>query len=278
MKPSRATSSRPYRPGLAPGLLALLLVLVSPLSAQDDGDDLLELFNLFISPLPIASPSASSPSPAPSIMPKTVCPLCGTSFPSSAKSPGVVWGMRLDLRTWGKGIVDPPELPVCPSCGFVVYSSSIGPTELGRLRLFVASEAYKKIPAGHYPYYYLAVLRESGVVPLKDGSYSIAHAYLQAAWQAEDYKDSARERLYLEKALSWMDKYAKEVKRGDYYYPTSRILPADLLRRLGRFPEAEGRLRPLESDPDFQAAYLKRIIAAELSLIKVQDSSPQASP
>jgi hypothetical protein len=115
-------------------------------------------------------------------------------------------------------------------------------------------------------------------VPLRYGSYSIALAYLRAAWQAEDYRDDARTSLYLEKALSWMDSYAADVRRGDYYYATSRLLPAEILRRLKRFSEAETRLKLLDVDADFQTSYLKRIVAAEMALVKAGEWMPQTSP
>jgi hypothetical protein len=260
-------------------LIAFSIALaLAPLSAQTDEES---LFNLLIpSFLPILSPpaAAATPAPLPSPIPMNLCPVCGTSFPGVAKQHSAVWGIRLDLRTFGKAVRDPPDLPMCPNCRFVIFKTSFTDTELARLRAYVASDPYKKIEARHFSYYYLAKILEAKAVPLKDGSYSIAHAYLQAAWQAEDYKDAGLVALYLQNALTWADAFAKESKPGDYYYPTSRLLPGELLRRLGRFAEAAARFAPLEKDQNFSAAYLQRIIAAEQALIRVQDSSPQASP
>ncbi len=267
--------------------ITAILAAVPGLAAQDPDSglgDLGALFQALSSPAPTPAPSAARfntarvPVPTPTMAEKRACPVCGTAVPAAKSQASAVWGSRLDLRLFGAGVVDPPDLPICPSCRCPLYADSIGALEADRLRAFVGTPEYKGIERAHFPYYFLARVQEAKAVPLRYGSYSIALSYLRAAWQAEDYRDEARTALYLEKALAWMDAYAREVKRGDYYYATSRLLPAEILRRLGRFAEAEARLKPLEREPDFSSAYLKKIVKAELALVAAGERSPQASP
>lgn len=253
-------------------------------SSDEDGDASLidtSLLRAIIGSSPAPTPSSLFPVPtprAPSAAPaQKLCPVCGTAFPFMPAKPGTAWGMRLDLRLTGP-VTDPPSLALCPSCGFPVYDESIQEPELGRLRGFVASADFKNIDARHFPYYRLAFIREKRLVQMNAGDYDIAHAYLQAAWQAEDSGDDVAVRLYLEKALHYSLSHALSCPPNDRYYPTSRLLPVELLRRLGRFSEAASRLESFQGERSFQAAYLQRIIKAETALIEVEDGRPAPSP
>jgi hypothetical protein len=225
--------------------------------------------------------SVQTPAPAATPVPikpvTMLCPVCGQTLTPLAADKGATWGYRLDLRRVGP-VKDPPALLVCPNCRFPVFKTDFTDTELTRLRAFLKSAEYAAIPYQSVPYYYVALIKERRLVRLPAGDYDIAHAYLQASWQAEDMNEPALRDAYLGKALVYVQSALKTVKRGDPYFPTLHILNAELRRRLGKFSEAKAILRPLVKDKDFQAAYLKRIIAAEEALVKVEDSSPANSP
>lgn len=223
------------------------------------------------SPQAGASPAAKAATPAaPNPAYSCVCPLCGASFPGPAPYKGVAWGYRLDLRMYGQ-IKDPPDAPICPKCRFVIYKSTYDESELSRLRPYVSSAEYQAIPPRNTSYYYLAFLRERGMVKMKNGDYDIAHAYLQASWQAEDLGDAELQARYLERSLFYVQRYAKAAKRDDPYYQTVKILGAEIERRLGRFAEAESALRAIEKDEAFKAKFIQDIIASELAYVRVED-------
>lgn len=246
---------------------------------SDSSLDLGKLLNqqlqriLKASPSPAAANPSLAATPAPSLAYKHVCPLCGTSFPGSAPYKGVAWGYRLDLRMYGQ-IKDPPDAPLCPKCRFVLYKSAYDESELSRLRPYVALPEYLSIAQRNTSYYFLAFLREKGMVKMKNGDYDIAHAYLQASWQAEDLGDRELMTRYLERALFYVERYGKAAKKTDPYYPTVKILAAELKRRLGRFVEAENALRAIENEEAFKPEYIQDIIAAERGYIQVEDSEP----
>jgi hypothetical protein len=252
-------------------------------TASDEGSDssldLGKLLNqqleqiLKASPSPAAAKPGIASSPAPSPVYRYVCPLCGTSFPGNAPYKGVAWGYRLDLRMYGQ-IKDPPDAPLCPKCRFVLYKSTYDESELSRLRPYVATGEYVSIAQRNTSYYFLAFLREKGMVKMKNGDYDIAHAYLQASWQAEDLGDRELMARYLERALFYVERYGKAAKKTDPYYPTVKILAAELKRRLGRFVEAEDALRAIEKDEAFRPKYIQDIIAAERGYLTVEDSEP----
>jgi len=226
------------------------------------------------SPSPKAAATATAATPAtPSPVYYYVCPLCGTTFPGAAPYKGVAWGYRLDLRMYGQ-IKDPPDAPLCPKCRFVIYKSTYDETELSRLRPYVPSAEYQGIAQRNTSYYYLAFLREKGMVKMKNGDYDVAHAYLQASWQAEDLGAKDLQARYLERALFYVERYAKTAKRDDPYYTTVKILGAEIERRLGRFAEAEGSLKSIEKEEAFKPKYIQDIIASELAYIQVEDSGP----
>lgn len=285
-------------PRALPTALAVLLSLASPLilaaqtldysslldtGADDDADSGLDLGKILnqqllqqllkVSPAPSPAAVQPSASPAPTPAFRYACPLCGESFPGTAPYKGVAWGYRLDLRMYGR-IKDPPDAPLCPACRFPIFRSAFGETELSRLRPYVNSGEYKSIDPRHVPYYYVARLREKGLLSSKNGDYDIAHAFLQAAWQAEDLGDKALESGYLERALFYAERHGKAAKKDDPYYQTAKILTAELLRRLGRFAEAESALRSIEKAPEFSATFLQDIISSELAYIRLEDSAP----
>ncbi len=225
----------------------------------------------------LSSALKAGPSPLATPVYHHACPLCGASFPGTAPYKGVAWGYRLDLRMYGQ-IKDPPDAPLCPQCRFPLYKSSYTELELSRLRPYVNSPEYKAIDARHLPYFYLAHLREKGIVAAKNGDYDIAHAYLQAAWQAEDLGEKKLETSYLETALRYVERFSKAAKRQDPYYPSAKVLGVELKRRLSRFTDAQMELARFEKDPEFSAPFLQRILAAEKALIQVEDPSPSNSP
>jgi hypothetical protein len=236
-----------------------------------------QLLQQLLKASPSASPKADAAAAAKAVTPATpspvyyyVCPLCGTSFPGAAPYKGVAWGYRLDLRMYGQ-IKDPPDAPLCPKCRFVIYKSTYDESELSRLRPYVSSAEYQGIAQRNTSYYYLAFLREKGMVKMKNGDYDIAHAYLQASWQAEDVGDKELQARYLERALFYVRRYAKSAKRDDPFFPTVKILCAEIERRLGRFTEAESSLRAIEKDEAFKAKYIQDIITSELAYIQVED-------
>jgi hypothetical protein len=196
------------------------------------------------------------------------CPICGTHWTQRIETSARPSGLRLDLRQLGD-VVDPPTLPQCPQCRFVIFSETLKPATLEKLKSFVQGQDYQMFAAKGPTYSSLAQIQQY----LKAPPRFIAQSYLRAAWQVEDrpvlatrFFISAEQQLA--RALNGMIPTEKD-------YPTSALLRAEVLRRLERWDDAAAQIRALADRADFQDAKRKAIVEQELDLIARRDSQPQ---
>ncbi len=196
------------------------------------------------------------------------CPICGHVWTQRIETSSRPTGLRLDLRQLGD-VVDPPTLPQCPNCRFVVFSESLKPATIDRLKPFVQGQDYQMFAAKSPTYFCLAQLQELLRAPAK----YIAQSYLRAAWQSEDKPAVAARYLAMSEQLlaKALDGMIPEEKA----YPDAALLRGEILRRLARWDEADQSFRTLGSRPDFQEPKRQQLVAQELSLIERKDSQPQ---
>jgi hypothetical protein len=99
-------------------------------------------------------------------------------------------------------------------------------------------------------------------------------SYLRASWQIED-RDAACRRL-LEMAHTHFTAALAEMKPGDRQFTDLALQCGELERRLGKWEQAEKRFRDLEGGSGLDDARLKPIVALQLKLIELRDSTPRA--
>lgn len=184
------------------------------------------------------------------------CPVCGNKFESMVLTSYFDFGegTRLDFKS-GMPIL----IPQCTQCLYVFRCSHktldgrvITAKETAKIKAFVFSSEYRKLPASTPEYHRLAIIMEQ----LEVSADSLADAYLTASWEYESLCDPKtgipvpnREQMVvfcLQKSLSLLD--------ANPFPPTAPLrdrLPAaylrvELNRRLGNFPEAEKRIRDVE--------------------------------
>ena len=202
-----------------------------------------------------------------------VCPLCKTKFTAVLTMSGTMFNRRLDLRPVG-AIRSPWPVPVCTKCGFAMFrqlNEKYTDDELDKLRKFVASEAYRKLPTTAGTHERLAKIFEF----LGRAPEEMAHVYLQASWQAEDKKDVERNRALLEKSREWLEKYLASSPEKDEKWRTLEYLRGELLRRVGKFDEAKKHFDRLIKIPAFQEGPMPQLISQQMSLIKNRNASPK---
>jgi hypothetical protein len=199
-----------------------------------------------------------------------VCPFTGTEFTAEVEASGTRFCQRLDMKPVG-AIGAPPLVPICPDDGFVVYKETFGAEEVSTLRGWVESDEFRRITTKESPYFRIAKTLERLSAPDDE----VAWAYVQASWEIES--DPETYSRYVEHALRKIDLHLEAIASdeplpdGKWSTQVSVILSTELLRRLGRFGEARGRLRKLSGKTDTES-HLKEIIHYEGSLIENSDS------
>lgn len=191
------------------------------------------------------------------------CPLCGGEFVAKLDEPDPDYEQRLDLKPLG-AIEGPWRLPVCPKCGFVVYSVQLPKPELARCRAAIAAPAYLAA-AQRSSYYKAAVL----YALLNKPDYLLANTWLKASWQEEASPAQLKEDQEL--ALKHFTACAAACKGVGQ--ENSRLLIGELLRRLGRFAEARAHYEALKGDKAFQNNFFADMADFELKLCAKQDAS-----
>jgi len=196
------------------------------------------------------------------------CPICGNEWSERIEVSAHATGLRLDLRQLGD-VVDPPTLPQCPKCRFVLFSEDLKQITIDKLKPFIQGQDYQMFAAKSPSYFSLAQIQQF----LKAPPRFVGQSYLRASWQVEEkplvsarYLAIAEEQIA--RALAGMAPEEKE-------YPNTALLRAELLRRLERWDKAAAQIRALASRPDFQEARRKRLVEQELDLIERKDSQPQ---
>ncbi len=217
------------------------------------------------------------------------CPYDGTKFTFQAQGSGTTFDKSLDFMAIGP-IRSPWPIAICPTNGFVFIKDEYSPEDLERLRPLVLSPDYQALK-GETPYYHAAWITE------RDGGAhrKVSIFLMQATWEAgqnevheryqarserpgapePDYKDllaegtqSERYKRYATELLARLpDDIAADP--GDAS-ETFRLLKGELLRRLGRFDEADAYFKELASRYASRAN-ISKYIAFQRQLIAKRD-------
>lgn len=197
-----------------------------------------------------------------------VCPIDEQPFSARVAASGTSFGRYFDGQHYGP-IASPGPLPACPGNGFIVDDAKrrYDADELARLRAFVASPEYRGWVAQDTPYYRLAKQRAF----FGESADALAPILLAATWEA----GARRYPRYAAEALeAWQARAGHEA--GDDGAYSARMMVGELQRRLGRFDDARATFEALRADRGFpgkqveadDAAYLRKIVAAQLELIR----------
>jgi hypothetical protein len=198
------------------------------------------------------------------------CPIDGQSWKQTIELSGRPTGLRLDLKKLGD-VVEPPTLPQCPKCGYVVFSDAIEESVMKKVKAFVLGGDYQMIAAKSPSWACLAQLQDLlGAAPVY-----IGFSYLRASWQVEE-KPALCER-YLARAYERFSKVAETLPAGHKDRLNVLLLCGELERRLGKFAEAEARFRDLLVADEFKGEPRREPIATlQLKLIADRERAPHA--
>lgn len=193
-----------------------------------------------------------------------VCPIGGERFTEMSAVSGMQTGMQSDFRPTG-AIVAPWPMAECPGNGFVIYkdANAFTASEKRKLATYVAGEEYRSLVLAQESTYWRAAMlaRRAG-----EPASTLAWMHVNATWQvgrdAQRYARYARAAL---QALAEVDDPRGAEERA--------LLTVELLRRLGRFPEA---LVALGSMPPTQDPDVLRIAAYQRRLIEQRDHAPHS--
>src|SRR5215207_2343545 len=87
-----------------------------------------------------AGPGWTAPSPEQTF----TCPIDGESWKQRLETATRPSGLRLDLKKLGD-VVEPPTLPQCPKCRYVMVSEGLGDPVMKKLKAFVLGGDYQMI-------------------------------------------------------------------------------------------------------------------------------------
>jgi hypothetical protein len=202
---------------------------------------------------------------------KKTCPICGQQFEHVEQLSGYVTSMRLDLKP--EGMIHAPErLPVCPKCGFIIYSDKIGAQELAEGKMIIASPEYKQLKS-RSDWRRMAFLYEK----LNKNAADIGYAYLYASWEEEYGDDEKRSKAYyredLEKSVAHFKAHLEAPQQHDKSWQTMQMLTGELMRLLGQFKDAARHFEGLAKRKEFQGNFSEKIIKFELGLCQHKDAS-----
>src|SRR5262249_17299959 len=141
--------------------------------------------------------------------------------------------------------------------------------ELKILREFVDSDEYKKWAKTDTSYFRLAQIDGR----LKKSHSQIAYRYLQATWQVE-HEAGDRPRAYLKACLGAYDDVIADGTEAADRRQMARFLRGELLRRLGKFEDAQKSFEALQKLESSKAEPYPKLIALELDLIGQKDDKP----
>jgi len=163
-----------------------------------------------------------------------VCPVGGETF-SHATMPYATSGERPDGKPFGSGHL-PPDLPICPGNGLVMFQKDFAPEDKTALETLIADPGYKAL-SGETSYYRAAWLMRR----LNRDPQEIAATILQASWQADG--DSARKRRYQTEYAALIEPLA--AGRDDDLSMALIGRAANARRELGQFEAAAALLDAL---------------------------------
>ncbi|QIO33097.1 hypothetical protein [Bradyrhizobium sp. 1(2017)] len=220
------------------------------------------------------------------------CPYDGVKFTFNAQNSGTSFGKQLDGMPVG-AIESPWPLASCPTNGFVFVKAKYEDDELERLRPLILSAEFQAIRS-EAPYY-----RASWIMERTGASHAeVSNLLLQATWEAgrtelgerirantpgisaKDARDLVRHLMaegttgerytrYASELLARLAADVVDTTRSAEARVADRLLAGEMLRRLGRFDEADSHFAALAGDlaPDSQeatlAAFQRRLIAAK---------------
>lgn len=196
------------------------------------------------------------------------CPIGGETFTQRMATSGYQYGMQLDIKPVG-AIAAPLPLPECPGNGFLIFDEGLSDADIDRLTAVVASREYQAMRGRESTYYRAAHLQRALGQPV----HRIAWTLLRASWQAggDQYL------RYAEEALAEYRKALQGPPDGEFtteLQDSAHIVIGELLRRLGRFDEAQAHLRALQERKDWQDTPLAAIVQQELRLIAARNPLP----
>ena len=185
-----------------------------------------------------------------------VCPFTGTKFSGRIDLSGTRFCVRLDLKPIGP-IGAPPELPVCPDDGFIVFKEKFTAAELDRLRPWVGSDEFRALTASESTYYrYAETLRRLGQ------SDQVAWRLVQATWQVD--RDREKYARYAAAAVKELETLAANRDMV--------MLAAELQRRTGQFDQARLKLEGLQKQEGLPEG-LRANVERELQFVGEHDST-----
>lgn len=196
------------------------------------------------------------------------CPICATEWKQRVETSARPNGLRLDLRQLGD-VQDPPTLPQCPKCRFVVFSENLGEPVLEKLKPFIQGQDYQILADKSPTYACLAQIQQT----LKAHPRFVAQSFLRASWQVEDKEVLALR--YLNAASEQFGKALDGMDPGEKAYPDAALLRGEVLRRLGQWEEATRHFQALATRAEFKDRKRQQVIAQQLALIERKDSQPQ---
>ncbi|MCL2713266.1 MAG: hypothetical protein FWD68_01370 [Alphaproteobacteria bacterium] len=220
-----------------------------------------------------------------------VCPYDGVKFKFEAQTSGTAFFQMLDGMLVGP-IESPSPLAVCPTNGFVFFKEEYSTDELERLRPLIMSAEYQALK-GETPYYRAAWIMQRTGSPHPQVSLALLQATWEAGWaevleraakaEQEDQKDaqlgerlvaqgttSERYRRYATELLARLSVDVADKTRSAEEHIADRMLTGEILRRLGRFEEADGQFVALAGDLT-PAGNEAKIVALQRRLIAAKD-------
>lgn len=198
------------------------------------------------------------------------CPIDGEKFTQSRVGSGTSFGSYLDSRPYGP-IPAPWPMAKCPATGFVIFSETLTPQELGQLRPVVQSAEYQQLQEQHTNYFLAAHLMQV----LGRADREIAYMLVQASWEAETPQLAA---TYREAALShYVSSFAFADPQAEAWV-SDQMIAGELERRLGDFKASEHRFRSLAAGGHQLAPALAQIVQYQLRLIAMRNADAQLTP
>ena len=200
------------------------------------------------------------------------CPYDGTRFEFRVQGSGTSTGQSLDFMLMG-AIRSPWPIAVCPTNGFVFAKEKYEPDELERLRPIVLSPDYQALK-DETPYYRAAWIMERSGEPRTEVSLYLLQATWEAGWEAlaERYNAKLREappgarapdpdirallaegtssERYRRYATELLARLPSDIAAASPRSGQFKLVQGELLRRLGRFDEADAYFKALEGGYD----------------------------
>ncbi|MDZ4737795.1 MAG: hypothetical protein SGJ07_15750 [Rhodospirillaceae bacterium] len=198
------------------------------------------------------------------------CPIDGEVFTAIIGVNAESAGQRLDTRRVGSA-VDPIPLPICPTSGFVIYRRDFSESELAKARELVASSQFRGAQQHANEYNTAAWIAER----LDESPLIVAHFYLEASWLEE--RDPVKNVRYLEMALGWYTIAGDQLAAGEEKWWQVQALRVELLRRLGRFAEAQALLTQLPANQLPTGHVLRKGLVQQAQLLQRSDSQPRTA-